>query len=193
MQYPGRFCPILSALVLALVSLSILCTASFAEGPPVGSQFPAITLPAPEKPEDQQYLKLPGKAPFTVSQIQTPIVIVQIFSMYCPHCQKDAPRTNELFKKLVNHPKLKDAVRLIGIGIGNSAYEVEFFKNTYHIPFPLFPDGDFTIHKHIGEVRTPYFIVVQNSPKGSEIIYSRSGAIPDLDAFVNMLAKKAGK
>lgn len=193
MPYSIRYRPVFSTLVLSLISLSILCPASFAEGPPVGSQFPAITLPAPEKSEDLQYLKLSGKAPFTVSQIQAPIVIVQIFSMYCPHCQKDAPRTNELFKKLKNHPKLKDTVRLIGIGIGNSAYEVDFFKNTYHIPFPLFPDGDFAIHKHIGEVRTPYFIVVKNNPKGSEIIYSQSGAIPDLDAFVNMLAKKAGK
>lgn len=184
---------ILCTTLLILVAFLAHCTTSLAEGPQVGSKFPAITLGIPDKPEDQSYLKLSGKGTFTISQIPVPMVIVQIFSMYCPHCQKDAPRANELYKKLLSNTRLKDSVRMIGIGIGNSAYEVEFFKKTYHIPFPLFPDADFTIHKLFGEVRTPHFIVVRNTPKGGEIIYSHSGAIPNLDEFVNMIGKKAGK
>ncbi len=187
-----RFAAICSTVALLCSLLLVPCPAALADGPAVGSIFPDIAFAVPERPEDQRYLKLSGKETFTVQQIPVPVVIVQIFSMYCPHCQKDAPRTNELFRKLSDHPKLKDRVRLMGIGIGNSAYEVEFFRKTYHIPFPLFPDGDFVIHKRIGEVRTPHFIVVQHTAKGAEIVYSRSGAIPNLDEFIDTIGRRLG-
>lgn len=185
-----RFAASFPAAALFCSLLLVSCPAALADGPAVGSIFPDIAFAVPEKAEDQRYLKLTGKETFTVQQIPVPVVIVQIFSMYCPHCQKDAPRTNELFKKLSDHPKLKDAVRLIGIGVGNSAYEVAFFRKTYNIPFPLLPDGDFAVHKRIGEVRTPHFIVVKNTPKGPEILYSKSGAIPNLDEFVDWVVRK---
>jgi len=160
--------------------------------PPMeGGRLPEIVLQAPTDADQQKILGLPSQPTFTIPQIGASVVLIEIYSMYCPHCQKQAPRVNELYQKILKSPKLKDQVRLIGIGAGNSKFEVAFFRKTYSVLFPLFSDGDFTIHKQLGEVRTPYFIGIKINPdKSHKIFYSRLGAIENPDQFLEMVAKQ---
>jgi len=100
---------------------------------------------------------------------------------------------NEMFRKIETDDRLKGKVKLIGIGVGNSAFEVAHFKKFYNIPFPLFPDGDFIIHKKLGEVRTPYFIGLRTSDNGSHsIFYSKLGGVGDPDDFLRKFLKNSG-
>ncbi len=153
-----------------------------------------FSLPAPENPSHRSYLGLDTTGPFALNQIKAKILIIEIFSMYCPICQGEAADVNKLFELIQKDPALKDKVKLIGIGAGNSAYEVNFFKENYQIKFPLFSDGKFVIHKKIGEVGTPYFIgLIPDKKQDLEIFYSQSGKISDPKEFLEALIKASGE
>ena len=82
---------------------------------------------------------------------------------------------------------------MIGIGAGNTTFEVEHFRNTYKIPFPLFPDDDFAIHKKIGNVRTPYFFVIGINKEGTpRILHTHQGRLKNNDQFINTLLQRTG-
>jgi peroxiredoxin len=184
---------IFACLATAVLFLSATAVIAAQNDPPqVGRPLPEIKLLKPVNAGELKYLSLAGSGTFTVDQISGAAVIIQIFSMYCPYCQKDAPNVNRLYGLIENNPALKGKIKIIGIGVGNSAFEVETFKKKYKVEFPLIPDSDFIIHKIVGEVRTPYFMVVKlNGSKKLEVVYSRLGAQESVEAFLAEIVKLA--
>ena len=162
--------------------------------PPVkGDVLPEIKITVPQNATDRSYLGLEGSGFFKIPQIKATIVIIEIFSMYCPYCQKEAPEINRLFSLIEGNPDLKDKIKLIGIGAGNSSFEVEVYKKKYAVPFPLFPDEDFSIHKCIGEVRTPYFLGVKINDDGTHrIFYSQLGKFKGAEPFLELMLQVSG-
>jgi peroxiredoxin len=161
--------------------------------PQKGEVLPVINLPVPKNPDEKKYLGLSGSGLFKIPHIKAKAVIVEIFSMYCPYCQKDASGINELYRLIENNSNIKNKIKLIGIGAGNSPYEVGVFKKTYNVPFPLFSDKDFTIHKACGEVRTPYFMVVKINEDGThQIVHTQLGEYPGAQAFLELVLKASG-
>ncbi len=161
--------------------------------PSEGDVLPEITLSVPQNTNEKDYLGIKEKDAFKVSQIKAQVVILEVFSMYCPYCQKEAPVVNKLYQIINERPALKDKIKIIGIGAGNNSFEVDVFKNKYNIPFPLFPDASFSIHKSVGEVRTPYFFVIKINVDGSrKILYSKTGSIQDPNQFLDSILKTSG-
>lgn len=159
-----------------------------------GGKLPDIRLSIPADPNYRAYLGIKGEGTFSLTQIKASVVIVEIFSMYCPHCQKEAPNVNDLYAKIQSSEQLKDKVKLVGIGVGNSPFEVEYFKKTYSVQFPLFSDGEFIVHKQLGEVRTPYFIGIKNHKDGTHtLFYSKLGAIADNAGFMKLIQAQLNK
>jgi thiol-disulfide isomerase/thioredoxin len=158
--------------------------------PPVGGKLPDLTIGVPKDAAEKTYLGLSGSGAFKIPQIRAKTVVVEIFSMYCPYCQKEAPNVNRVYEKIEADPALRGKIKLIGIGVGNSAFEVGVFRKKYNIPFPLFPDGDFVLHKLLGEARTPYFIGVKIGPDGShQVVHSRLGAFESVEKFLDEIVK----
>jgi len=154
-----------------------------------GTGDPARTL-RPKRPHVPWNREKAGQ--FTLRDIDADIVIVEIFSMYCPHCQKHAPTANRLYEIIEADKRTRGRVKLIGIGVGNSAYEVKFFKKKYTTPFPLFDDANSQILNKLTGIRTPTFFGVRKRGSEVEAFFIEQGPHDDPDAFLKDVIRKSG-
>jgi thiol-disulfide isomerase/thioredoxin len=92
--------------------------------------LPSISLSAPADRAACSYLGISGPQ-FRLKEVQASAVIIEIFNMYCPYCQNEAPKVNKLYQIIETERALKGRVKLIGIGAGNSDFEVDFFRESY--------------------------------------------------------------
>ena len=179
--------------LIMLVSVMVFVQAISAAGrtPSTGEPFPDITLAMPEKAVQKEYLGLKGNGSFRLSQIKAELLIIEIFSMYCPYCQKEAPNVNELYRIISGREDIKDKIKIIGIGAGNTPFEVDVFRKQYDIEFPLFSDESFSVHTATGGVRTPYFFVIRTrAGEPGVIVYSNVGTLHDPQQFLDLIMKK---
>jgi thiol-disulfide isomerase/thioredoxin len=179
---------------VGLISLIVCDLNQAANLPPAkGAVLPPITLPVPEDSDDKEYLGLSGHNLFTIPQIKAEVVIIEIFSLYCTKCQKIAPGMDKLYYLIESNPALRNKIKLIGIGAGNSRYEVDVFRKTFNTPFPLFPDDDFTIHKALGDIRSPYFIAIKTNKDGTqEVVHSELDSFEEARAFLELIIAASG-
>jgi peroxiredoxin len=183
----------------AVVMGIVLCLSVFVPSlafdsapPAVGDVFPEIKFVVPGESDYRTYLGLSKGDYFSIQDIKTKVVVVEVLSMYCPHCQREAPRVNEVYTLIEKNPSLKGAIKLIGIAAGNSAYEKKVFRERYEVPFPLFEDADFELHDILGGVRTPYFIGVRIDSGVPRVFYSKLGGFEKADEFLKMMIELSG-
>jgi thiol-disulfide isomerase/thioredoxin len=175
-------------MIAALVLLALPGMVSAEAAPAAGKLLVDIRLETPETPEEQAYLGLVASGGFNPTTIAGRLLVIEIFSMYCPHCQREAPAVNRLYQAIQASEILRGRVKMIGIGVGNSAYEVDHFRKHYQIAFPLFPDEDFIIHKSVGEVRTPFFIITNIGPNDKgRVLWTGAGQMDKVETVTNRL------
>jgi thiol-disulfide isomerase/thioredoxin len=196
--YDGEENMRMKLLTIPATLLFLLCVsqyrlpALFADNTPAeGDIFPNLKLPLPEKTYEREYLNV-AKGPFLLSQVDSEVLIVQIFSMYCPHCQKEAPNVNALYEAITARPETKSHIKVLGIGAGNSSYEVDAFRDCFKVGFSLTTDEDMAVYKLLGRVGTPYFFVLWKKPGGWQVVYSKAGSFGDPKAFLDLICAKTG-
>lgn len=159
----------------------------------VPSDLPMLHLPAPAREQDRIYLGLADQERFTLADIAAPVVLVEIYSLYCPHCQREAPEVNRLYRLIEERPELAGRIRIIGIGWGNSPMEVSIFQDTYQVPFPLFADPDGTLGQDLRIRGTPTFVGFVRRPDGGQRYFlHRLGRMKDVDGFLDEVIRQAG-
>jgi peroxiredoxin len=157
--------------------------------------LPKFSLPVPDNVDFREYLGLTDKAgkTFTIGDIDADVVLIELFSTYCPYCQREAPNVNTLCEDMEALPLDTPKVRILGIGASNSEFEINHFRNTYHIAFPLFPDKDMRIYKALQGAGTPGFIGVRlEKGKTPVIVLRASGGFGDAGDFIQDLLQEAG-
>lgn len=150
-----------------------------------------MRFPSPEGVAAKKYLGLSDAPEFTLGQIGSEAILLMIFSMYCPVCQKDAPVVNQLYQMIESDPNLRSKVRFIGIGTGNTPYEVEVFQKKFSIKFPLIPDDDFSIQKISShDIRTPTFALARKKAGNQlDILKIKVGEIREAREFFDSISQ----
>jgi len=176
----------------ALLTLLLFCTPALAK-PKVGDILPDLEIKAAPLAPEAAYLGLaPGSKSFRLSRIKAEVLLVEIFSMYCPRCQASARSVNKVFENLTALPQGRK-LKMLGLGAGNSAFEVNAFRKQYQIPVPLFQDGDYALHKAFGNVYTPTYMVLKPVPgKGFQVIFFKEGAFGDGHEFLEQVLRVSG-
>lgn len=174
--------------VTILLDYSVALPESPAGLPGPGTVIPAFSVPVPVDDTDKTYLKIVGGNDFQPGNITAEMVLIEIFSVYCAACQFLEPFMNELYSKIEKDPELNDRVKIIGIGVGNTKWDISYFKDTYK--YPIVPDEDLKVHNLVGAPATPFLIFARPYGKGRLLVVdSHLGTVKDSDTLLSMVHK----
>lgn len=172
------------ALLILLLGLALAAPALAAK-PKVGDVLADPTAKVELKPADAAALGLPaGVSSIRLSQIKAEVILVKVYSLYCPRCQSEAPKVNRVFERLKASPKAKH-LAFVALAAGDTPFEVEFFRKKFQAPMPMMPDTDYVLHKALHSVGAPSYFVLRPLPggKGLKVLYFHEGAFEDENAF----------
>jgi len=173
-----------SAALLLLGLTSCSTPSASINRPPVPA--PA-RIPAPTQPEELAYLGLPeGTTDFSLDDVQSEVLIIDCFDMYCHACQSGAKRVHAIYH-LVQERKLNDRIRFVGLGVGNTPLETASFKRKLNVPFPAFPDRSNAIARQFGTVRLPSLIVLRRESDAWRLIQHHTGIPTNAEEFLSHL------
>lgn len=157
------------------------------------NHIPAIELPIPGSEAERSYLGLSGNGNFRIGEVKSQVLLVEIFSFYCPHCQQSASQVNDLYNEIQKRGDLNGKIKMIGIGAKNSAFEVDSYRERYHVPFPLFSDKYLELTEKLCVRGTPTFIGFKVDGKGlQESFYYGEGGFPDIQKFLSEIVQSSG-
>jgi peroxiredoxin len=149
-------------------------------------------LPVPSNPDQRIYLGIEASEEFSLNDIRAEVVLIEVFSMYCPHCQHEAPNVNKLFHRIAADPALASRVKILGIGVGNTGYEVDVFRKRFDIPFPLIPDRSRRLASQLEVSITPTFVAFASGKDGRlHRILHAPGPLGNVEDFLNRLLEQA--
>ena len=97
------------------------CGLGFAESdarPRKGSQLPRLVLNAPASPQACAYLDVAASQPFTLSDVDADLILLEIIGIYCPQCHQQRPHINRLYHRVQKTPDLAKKIKFLGIAAG---------------------------------------------------------------------------
>lgn len=145
-----------------------------------GMDLPQFVLDAPGSTDEREYLGVTESRPFSVSQISAKIIVLELFSIYCPHCRKQAAVLNKIYEFIKQDPQLSNGIKMVGIAAGARKSETDGWKTSLNVPFPLFPDQETTIWQKLGKPGVPCTLIVTSTGK---VLATHLGATEDIEVF----------
>ena len=147
-----------------------------------GMTLPEVTLSGAKTAGIQEYLGIEHAEPFRLFQIQAKLLLIEFYSLYCPVCQKSAPKVNKLFKYVQGNSQLKDDIKMLGIALTNKPFEVDMYRQKFKVKFPLFPDADKAITDTLKIAWTPLMVLMDMEGK---VLLAHYGEIKSPEEFIH--------
>ncbi|MBU1611535.1 MAG: TlpA family protein disulfide reductase [Proteobacteria bacterium] len=155
-----------------------------------GQAFPDFSLQGELTQEHRQYLGVDSPL-VRLSEVQAEYLFIEVYSLYCAPCQREAPTVNEMYETTIR-TGLGSTVKFLGIAAGNTPYEVEVFREQFQVEFPLFSDEDYVVHEAIGNMGTPYFVLVRvGGTDNLEVLYAHEGAPEQMEGVYEEMIRLA--
>ncbi|HEX9974189.1 MAG TPA: redoxin domain-containing protein [bacterium] len=154
----------------------------------VGDSFPDIKFEGSLTALDRNYLGLSDSSIFLLNDIQANLIFVEFLNKFCTHCQQQARILNELFEDIQRDSSLRTQVKMLGVGMGNSLYQMQTYRAEKEIPFPLVPDPNFIIHEALGQPKAPFIVIFKKTADGKGIVSATFlGLVASKDQLLNAL------
>lgn len=173
-----------------LGGLIVLAGGCATEQPPAQAD---LRLPVPQSHSERAYLGLStGRLSFKLKDIRAEVLVVDCFDMYCHYCQLGAGHVNQLYRLVQKHG-LGGRIKFIGLGVGDTPFEVKIYQHKFRVPFPLFSDREAVVTRSLGPLRLPNLIVLHKENDHWKVVYSSPGELLNPEEFFNRLRANAGK
>jgi hypothetical protein len=159
------------ALVLAFQGMA-LCEPSKnpTHVPKPGDTLPRISFLHGLVPGDLTYFGTVPKNNFSLGDIKAKLILVDLINSNCPFCVQSLPTISEIYYGIEQDSALKEVVKMVAIGTGNTRTEVDYLKKSFGIPFPVLPDPDYQAHRLLGEPRVPFLIIAKKDRRAQWVV-----------------------
>jgi peroxiredoxin len=151
-----------------------------------GMKLPAFRLSSPASADALHYLGLTKAESFSLSQVPSKFILVEILSVFCQYCQKQTPAMNRIYQYTQEDQNLAKNIKMIGIVVIGDQKAVEAFKTAYRVKFPLIPDPKMGIFGKLQNPSIPLLLLVNRQ---GDILLTHLGYLNDADDFFGKMKK----
>lgn len=176
---------------VVMFGLVLLCCFTLPRHAAGAAEAQGLAFVSPPSDGERAYLGISGDT-FTLAGVQADIIIVELFTLYCALCAREAPAVAELFNLAQKQSTPQRRIRVLGIGTGSSPDDVARFRQQHSVPFPMVPDQKASFARAVKMAVTPGFIAFKKQPDGSMItLHTRSGVLGPPERFLETVLKAA--
>ena len=175
----------LVAFVMCVIGAVVVQTQERARILAQGDHFPTLTFENVLNNEERAYLGLGDRTTFSMQDLDPELLVVEFLNKYCYHCQQQAPILNRVYEAVEADSTLRGRVKMVGVGVGNTRFQLEKFREEKGNPFPLVSDFTFEAYEAVGSPKTPFTVLLRRDEEGKRVVASaHRGVIYSDEGFV---------
>ena len=138
--------------------------------PQLGDPLPKISFPNSLSPEENKYLGLGQRKNISLDDIKTKLILIDFIGTNCHFCIQSIPTMNEIYKAIEKDPGLRANIKMLAVAAGGTHTEVDYFKKSFGVLFPIVADPEYEAHESVGEPRVPFLIFARKDRQGKWVV-----------------------